>query len=46
MDEPRVIAGGGLLHRRLFLAGGAGVGLALLRAVPAARSRRRTCRRG
>ena len=35
MDEPRVIAGGGLLHRRLFLAGGAGVGLALLRAVPA-----------
>src|SRR4051812_29505584 len=37
MDEPRVVAGGGLLHRRLFLKESAGLaGLVLLRATPGA----------
>ena len=37
MSRPQVVAGGGLLHRRLFLKESVGVaGLALLRATPAA----------
>ena len=49
MDTPdlEIVAGGGLIHRRWFLAQTAGAaGLALLRAQPVVWLRNRMCRHG